>query len=337
MSKSSIDFRVYAFFCTFATMNRLYFSLSAAFAAMATANAQDLNSTPSQEVDTTASYNVAAFPIDTIDTEDKYTRIILFENHTWEFLELPRPQIEDEDFSDEWNTDKVHAWKGLSLDSIPDEIDLLLADSIHPYCAPLTGPVRSPYKWRKRRPHRGADLSLKVGTPIRAAFDGKVRVAMKTKQTGGYGNLIVIRHANGLETYYGHLSEHLVKENDLVRAGEVIGLGGNTGRSTGPHLHFETRFMGQAFDPERIFNFQTGELRDSIFTFKKHYLSIYSHYGMTDSESIDANKRKLHVIRSGDTLGALARKYGTTVNNICKLNGFSSKKTLRVGQQIIVR
>ena len=160
---------------------------------------------------------------------------------------------------------------------------------------------------------------------------------MTSRYTGGYGNLVVIRHANGLETYYGHLQKHNVKENDIVKAGEVIGFGGNTGRSTGPHLHFETRFQGQAFDPQRVFNFETGELRDSILTLKKHYFSIYSHYGMTDQESIEASKRKIHVIRSGDTLGGLAARYGTTVKKICQLNGFSSRKILRVGQRIIVR
>ena len=91
--------------------------------------------------------------------------------------------------------------------------------------------------------------------------------------------MVVLRHANGLETYYGHLTHYIVETDDLVKAGEVIGYCGSTGRSTGPHLHFETRYMGQSFDPERIFDFEAEELRDTIFTLKRHYFSIYSHEG----------------------------------------------------------
>ena len=275
--------------------------------------------------------------IDTIDTEDKWTKIILKSDFTWEYFDLGRPQIDDDDFDSLWLNDKIHAYKEIKLSDIPDEVDLCLADSSHSYCVPLQGPIRSGFKFRRTREHKGVDIKLSLGEPIKAAFDGKVRVVMTSRYTGGYGNLVVIRHANGLETYYGHLQKHNVKENDIVKAGEIIGFGGNTGRSTGPHLHFETRFQGQAFDPQRVFNFETGELRDSILTLKKHYFSIYSHYGMTDQESIEASKRKIHVIRSGDTLGGLAARYGTTVKKICQLNGFSSRKILRVGQRIIVR
>jgi hypothetical protein len=275
--------------------------------------------------------------IDTIDTDDKWTKIILKSDFTWEYFDLGRPQIDEADFDTLWLNDKIHAYKEVPLSEIPDEVDICLADSTHGYCVPLKGTVRSGFKFRRTREHKGVDLKLTVGEPIKAAFDGKVRVVMKTRNTGGYGNLVIIRHANGLETYYGHLQKHNVSENDIVKAGEVIGFGGSTGRSTGPHLHFETRYQGQSFDPQRVFNFETGELRDTILTLKKHYYSIYSHYGMTDEESIEASKRKIHVIRSGDTLGGLAARYGTTVNNICQLNGFSSRKILRIGQRIIVR
>ena len=275
--------------------------------------------------------------LDTLDTDDKYTKLVLYTDNTWAYVELDRPHIDEEDFEEYWDNEQIHAYKGIDMNLVPDDVVLSLADSVHTFCSPVVGTVRSRYAFRRRRPHKGTDIPLKVGDPVRAAFDGKVRVVKNTKQTGGYGNLVVVRHPNGLETYYGHLSKHAVVENDIIKAGDIIGYGGNTGRSTGPHLHFETRFMGQPFDPERLIDFEKGTLRNETFTVHKHYFSIYSHYGQTDEQSIEASKRKIHVIRSGDTLGGLAAKYGTTVTNICKLNGFSQKKLLRIGERIIVR
>jgi len=168
--------------------------------------------------------------------------------------------------------------------------------------------------------------------------------------TGGYGNVLVIRHPNGLETYYGHLTRFIVKSGDIVKAGELIGYGGSTGRSTGPHLHFETRYMGQAFDPERIFDFENGSLRSEEFILLKHYFNINSHYGMTDQQSKVAStkppkssktgssgKPVYYKVRSGDTLAKIAKRHGTTVDKLCKLNGFKSTKTLQIGQRIRVK
>jgi murein DD-endopeptidase MepM/ murein hydrolase activator NlpD len=189
---------------------------------------------------------------------------------------------------------------------------------------------------------------LDTGDAVYAAFDGVVRVDMPTRMSGGYGNVIVIRHVNGLETYYGHLSKRLVKSGDIVKAGELIGYGGSTGRSTGPHLHFETRYMGQSFDPERIFDFERGTLRSEEFLLKKHYFSINSHYGQTDQQSLAASKKTpkdtassskkvYYKVRKGDNLGKIAKKHGTTVSKICKLNGIRANKVLKVGQTIRVK
>ncbi|MDD2595895.1 MAG: M23 family metallopeptidase [Bacteroidales bacterium] len=275
--------------------------------------------------------------IDTVNTSDKFTKILIYDNHTWEYFDLGRPVIDTADFYEYWSTDIIHAYKGVPLSELPDEIDLRLVDSTNSFCPPITGRVRSGYKFRRTREHKGLDIPLNMGDTIRAAFDGVVRVAEFSRNTGGYGNLVVIRHPNGLETYYGHLSKYIVDTSEIVKAGEIIGYGGNTGRSTGPHLHFETRYMGQPFDPERLIDFETGTLRDTIVTLQKHYFSIYSHYGQTDEESKAASDRIVHTIRSGDTLGSLAVKYGTTVSNICKLNGIKSTKLLRIGQRLIVR
>lgn len=276
--------------------------------------------------------------IDTLDTDDRYVKVILKSDFTWEYLEKERPQIDTADMDeDNWDNSVIHAYKNIKLDELPEETELCLTDSINGWCCPKIGPVNSQFKFRRYREHRGTDIGLNVGDTVRAAFDGKVRVVMVTGKTGGYGNLVVIRHPNGLETYYGHLSQHDVKENDLVKAGDIIGLGGSTGRSTGPHLHFETRYQGHPFDPERVFDFTTGKLRDSIFVLKKHYFSIYSHYGQTDKESKSQSGHVVHKVRNGDTLGAIARKYHTSVAKICRLNHMSPNKTLRIGQRLIVR
>ncbi|MBQ1648969.1 MAG: peptidoglycan DD-metalloendopeptidase family protein, partial [Bacteroidales bacterium] len=185
------------------------------------------------------------------------------------------------------------------------------------------------------------------------AFDGKVRVS---KYYRGYGNLIIVRHANGLETFYAHLSARDVDVNDWVTAGQVIGKGGSTGRSSGPHLHFETRYRGYAFDPEWLIKFPEGNLRNATFTLKRKYLSPASHYVPTSDDeeeeillaeqeerAAEAKKAaaqaavQYYTIRKGDTLGSIAGRYHTTVSKLCKLNNITPKTTLHIGRRIRVR
>lgn len=284
-------------------------------------------------------------PIDTIDTDDKFRKVVLFDDNTWLYFLLDKPVIPDSLNTEHWNPDIIHV-TDVDLKDLPDEITLTLVDSIHGYCIPHPGPVRSTFKFRKRRPHKGVDISLNTGDAVYAAFDGVVRVAMPTRMSGGYGNVLVIRHVNGLETYYGHLSKYLVESGDIVKAGELIGYGGSTGRSTGPHLHFETRYMGQAFDPERVFDFQSGTLRDDVLTLKKHYFNINSHYGQSDTQSYAASKQppkssdsgsQYYKVRKGDTLSKIAKQNGTTVKKLCQLNGIKQTSTLQIGQKLRIR
>lgn len=275
--------------------------------------------------------------IDTLDTDDKFIKVVLFDDYSWCYHNLGKPIIPDSLSDESWDENKVHAYKDLLLKDMPDEVDLLLVDSLHGYHIPSSGRIVSRYKFRSGREHNGIDIKLDKGDPVYAAFDGVVRVSLSGGATGGYGTLVIVRHMNGLETYYAHLSQANVKSGDLVKAGEVIGLGGSTGRSTGNHLHFECRYKGKSFDPERIFDFEKQTLRQENMTLYKHYFSIYSHYGQTDKQSKEASGRVIHVIKSGDTLGALARRYGTSVDKICKLNKISRNSTLRIGQRIVVR
>lgn len=283
--------------------------------------------------------------IDTLATESPYLSIILFNDNTWRYVMAEEYKNDPEVFSDHWNTTATHAYSDVELSSLPEATPIRLVDSLGSYHHPYIGRITSRYGPRRGRAHQGLDISLKIGDPIYATFDGKVRMS---KAAGNYGNLVIIRHNNGLETYYAHLSERSVEVGDWVVAGQQIGLGGNTGRSTGPHLHFEVRYKGQSFDPERIIDFTTGDLRRSELLLKRRHFSIYAKYEQDFDEEVEVEKieeaeRKAaaaiqyHTVRSGDTLGALARKYGTTVTRLCQLNGIKSTSILRIGQRLRVR
>lgn len=278
--------------------------------------------------------------IDTLDTQDKYKKVIIYSDFTWTYLELERPQFDKDALTEEdWETASIHAYRDVDINSLPETVDLILVDSVNHFVMPIEGKVYSRYGYRRNRPHRGVDIPLHIGDSIHAAFDGIVRIAEGGSRTGGYGNLVIVRHPNGLETYYGHLSKILVKEEETVRAGEVIGLGGSTGRSTGPHLHFETRYMGKAFDPERVVNFDKSELRTEEITLKRAYFNPNSHYGSNNTSyaSTSSSGRKYHTIRQGDTLGKIASKYHTSIDKLCKLNKISRNTILRIGRKLIVR
>jgi murein DD-endopeptidase MepM/ murein hydrolase activator NlpD len=184
------------------------------------------------------------------------------------------------------------------------------------------GEITSPFGLRKWRWHYGSDLRLTTGDSVKAAFDGIVRVASYDRY--GYGHYILARHYNGLETIYGHLSKRLVKVGDEVKCGEVIGLGGSTGRSTGPHLHFEVRYEGNAIDPTQVFDFSNDRLlADSLLITPESFAYLK-----------EARKIRYHQIRRGDTLGHISYRYGVSINNICRLNGITRKTILRVGNRL---
>ncbi len=272
--------------------------------------------------------------LDTLDTDNKFVKVVLYDDNTWCYFELPRPELPESITMDHWYDNSVHAYSDVDVKTLPNEIDIVLYDSTHSYSMPTSGKVTSRYRFRGSRPHKGTDLDLNTGDEVRATFDGVVRISLATKKTGGYGNLVVIRHANGLETYYAHLSKRLVESGDTVSAGEVIALGGSTGRSTGSHLHFETRYMGQTLDPERIFDFEKGVLKDSVLTVKRQYFNNYSH---SKGNSSGGGTPKVHVVKQGDTLSSIAKRYGTTIDKLCRLNRIKRTSILRLGQKIVVR
>ena len=187
--------------------------------------------------------------------------------------------------------------------------------------------------------HYGTDLKLSTGDTVRAAFSGKVRV--KSYEPGGYGNYVVIRHPNGLETVYGHMSRSIVREGTVVRAGDPIGLGGSTGRSTGPHLHFEARFMGVPIDPSDLFDFQAGVPRFDVFAFVKGAYRTPRSQAMArvtarpkKSGKANEDEFRTHRIKKGETLSSIAAHYGVSVKQLTGKNGMSAKSKLSVGRTL---
>ena len=216
-----------------------------------------------------------------------------------------------------WNNETVKYAEAI----IPDKYVIDLTG----FCMPTTHDRITDvfgYRPRRRRSHYGLDIKVYIGDTIRAAFDGKVRIVKDQGRRRGYGKYIVIRHDNGLETVYGHLSKQLVKPDQLVRAGEPIGLGGNTGRSTGSHLHFETRFLGIPLNPAKMFDFEKQDIVADTYTFQKNSSSAQGISG----------KGLLHKVKRGDTLSKIAARYGTTVQRLCQLNRITRRTVLRPGQ-----
>lgn len=225
----------------------------------------------------------------------------------------------------EWTNEWVNPFRGKKVD-LPDSCVIDCSTFVLPMDSMTR--VTSKYGPRRRRMHKGIDLKVQIGDTIRAAFDGKVRI--KNFERRGYGYYLVIRHPNGLETVYGHLSKFLVGVNDIVRAGDPIALGGNTGRSTGSHLHFETRFLGQAINPADIIDFENSIPHQDQYVFRNVKINGRKSNIYTSSNS----QMVYHRVKSGDTLGKIARIYGTTVNELCRLNGLKSTSMLRIGQSI---
>ena len=286
--------------------------------------------------------------IDTLATDNDAVQVILYSNNSWKYVRNREIAKDSTIFEKYWDTTTLFPYKDVDMSGMPKSVVIDLVDSLTSYHCPYQGSVhpRGKYGPRRRRQHQGVDLPLKTGDPVYATFCGRVRISQYNK--GGYGNLVIIRHDNGLETYYGHLSERMVEPGQWVEAGQIIGLGGSTGRSTGPHLHFETRYYGQSFDPERLIDFKNGTLSRETFLLKKSFFSIYSNAGQDFEDEIaneeqdkkEAAKKaamKYYKIRSGDTLGAIARRHGTTVANICRLNGIKSTTILRIGRSLRVR
>lgn len=253
-------------------------------------------------------------------------------NETKAYMDIildEEPEFDSEIFKLGWESQSVNPY-GNAIVPEKQVID------VSNYAMPHNGYITSKYGYRRRfrRMHKGIDIKCQIGDTIRAAFDGKVRLTRYERR--GYGYYVVLRHENGLETIYGHLSGFLVEPNDCVKAGDPIALGGNTGRSTGSHLHFETRFMGYAINPAAIFDFENQTTHTDEYTFQKSTFENSRNYAPKGKRG-HYSGGSTYRIRKGDSLGKIARKKGVTVSALCRLNGISRTTKLQIGRVLRVR
>ncbi len=265
------------------------------------------------------------------------------------FKEEEEPEMDI--YTEGWESKRVNPFK-------ESEVPSSKVIDVSNFHMPTPGYITSPYGYRKRfrRQHKGVDLKLQIGDTVRAAFDGRVRLTNFERR--GYGYYVIVRHPNGLETVYGHLSKFLVKPDQYVKAGEPIALGGNTGRSFGAHLHFETRFMGYPINPSAIFDFANQTVHTDQYTFDKrtytqarnfdpaanqaHAKEFLASQSSRKAEAASTTSKaprstKSYTIRRGDTLSRIASRNGVTVRQLCQLNGLTTKSKLKPGKKLRLR
>lgn len=188
--------------------------------------------------------------------------------------------------------------------------------------------VSAPYGIRTYRMHRGVDLGLCHGEDrtIVAAFAGVVTKVRNQGRRRGYGKYVILDHGNGLTTLYAHLASWKVNVGDTLQAGDTIGVGGNTGRSFGAHLHFEMKFNGTYIDPATVFNFEQGTFINALTTIEQKEL-----LAVEDGYQKELAKHRYYKVRRGDCLGKIARKYGISITRLKQLNGIKGNM-IRPGQ-----
>jgi murein DD-endopeptidase MepM/ murein hydrolase activator NlpD len=299
-------------------MNKLFFFLCACFLlsfAKAGAINFSINSTLCSDTNRSAAPDTIPYVIDEEEIEESINDSLSFNPgfnlyYDWDTINIHSPKLNVKCFND-----SIH--------------ELTLCDeNSGGYAHPFLGDVTSSFGPRKRKFHYGIDIDLETGDQVVAAFDGKVRIA---KKSASYGNVIVIRHSNGLETYYAHLSKINVEIDQNVYAGQSIGLGGNTGRSRGSHLHFEVRYLGQPINPMEMISFDDRKLISDTFRLSK---STFSYVKEVQKLAYSTSRHKIHVVRKGDTLSGIAKKYGTTAKSLAQKNKLKMSATLRPGQKL---
>ncbi len=295
--------------------------------------------------------------IDTVETANG--RMFIYANRTWEYEKdkgfdgVLNPRMHSLltkdstlNYIQTWdnNTCYTSARKN-DLSRLKDTLWLCVLEDVHSeFRSPVDGIVTSRYGYRSGKHHSGIDLDLETGDTVRSCWSGKVRYAKYND--GGFGNLVIVRHYNGLETFYAHLSKLLVVPDQDVNAGDILGLGGNTGHSFGSHLHFEVRFYDAAMNPEEVIDFEKRVCKDD---------NLFIHKGLfrpgakpTDTldegespvqaiPAVQTVQKKYHKVKSGDTLSNIASRNNTSISKICQLNGIRPTTTLQIGRSLRVK
>jgi murein DD-endopeptidase MepM/ murein hydrolase activator NlpD len=255
-------------------------------------------------------------------------------------------------------TNKDNVTNRLPVGGLEINIEKLRSD----FTYPVLGKLISDYGMRRGRRHTGIDLKAAHEDTVRAAFPGVVRMS---KLYSSYGNIVVIRHYNGLETVYSHNSKNLVVPDDVVYSGQPIALAGRTGRATTEHLHFEVRAAGEPIDPKLLIDPESMALRDGwLYIVDKNGLIMAAatesgaeHAAAKAEQTVAANEaaqaeaiaqselKKVppktepvyYIVKRGDVLGRIAQKHGTTVSKLCTLNSLKSPDRIREGQRLRIR
>lgn len=265
-------------------------------------------------------------------------------------------------YNNKWDTLNIGKSHAFNLNKSDTLTIVLNRDDSNKFVFPFKGQLISDFGFRGKRPHTGTDIKLNLNDPVVSAFDGVVRLS---RYYSGYGNMVLIRHNNGIETLYGHLNKRAVKVNQVVKAGEVIGYGGRTGRATCTHLHFETRYLEAPFNPHTLIDFPNYKLySDTVIILSKAFkfnktskakvtkayasnsktkskinkndtVKSTSNNNVTTKATINYNSNiDYYTVKKGDTLYSIAKRYGTTVNDLCKINHLTPKTTLNLGKKI---
>ncbi|TDB66943.1 M23 family metallopeptidase [Arundinibacter roseus] len=241
-----------------------------------------------------------------------------------------------------WDSRSINPYN-MNPREFEETIDLKLYDPAENrfWNTPVEGPrVTSNFGYRWGRWHTGTDIDLETGDPVYSTFDGMVRIV--GWDGSGYGRYVMVRHYNGLETLYGHMSKPLVESGQIVRAGDILGLGGSTGRSSGSHLHYENRYEGNPFDTKYIFDWENQQIRSDHFVLTSQVWDYLRGGKAAKNEFEEANKpaysrTMLHRVRSGETLSSIASRYGLSASALAKRNRLSLRSTLRIGQKLIIK
>lgn len=229
--------------------------------------------------------------------------------------------------------------RSIEFSDTPEEYDIWSDTNINPYqidmkdmtdtvkidlssfSPPKSRQITSDFGFRKWRYHYGIDLKVDKGDTVACAFDGVVRI---TKRARDYGYFVLVRHFNGLETLYAHLSKILVNPGDTIKSGKSLGLGGSTGRSTGNHLHFEARYLGNPINPNDLIDFASYNIKNTIFQLNAKHFEYKK----------EIAKIRYWTIRRGDTLGRIAMRTGISISKLCSINGLRKTSILRIGRRL---